>query len=199
MTREQGDLFLFAILITFCRVYSRIHHVDVLQYVEHTQGVDLDNVLLNVSEIFDHKQMFEIKMEFEKYILNHDKLVKWRLFTESSPTSSMVEENNLSRYTRNKTSMNGSSPSFYGKRFGSGKSVVTNSTAQELISPVEDTGVYPLCSVCHNPIYGLFAVCQFCQHMFHVQHYLAWFEDHDCCPVIGCGHYCNHNSSTDSI
>ena len=58
VTREQGDLLLFAVLITFCRVYSRIHHVDVLQYVEHTQGVDLDNVLLTVSEMFDHKQIF---------------------------------------------------------------------------------------------------------------------------------------------
>ena len=55
------------------------------------------------------------------------------------------------------------------------------------------------CALCKKQIYGLFIICQFCNHAFHVDHYIQWFEEKEECPVRGCQHYCNHSLSTEKV
>ena len=55
------------------------------------------------------------------------------------------------------------------------------------------------CAVCKKPIRGLFIICQFCNHAFHMKHYIKWFEEKEECPVNECHHYCNHSLSTDQL
>lgn len=56
-----------------------------------------------------------------------------------------------------------------------------------------------LCSVCKKPIQGLTIVCQDCNHVFHIHHYIEWFKVNEECPVIGCTHFCNHSQTTDQL
>ena len=196
--REQGSLYLFAVLITFCRVYSRIHHIDILQYVEKAKGVDLDNILISAAEIFDRKQMFNVKKELEKFILNREKFSQWKTFTET-PDPITIEDSGISRLTRNQTSIDPAPSPLQTKRYGTAKSRVVSFLSSEGVSPIEDPVTYPLCYLCNNPVRGLFMTCQLCHHVFHVQHYLAWFSEHDFCPVIGCGNHCDHINALNSL
>ena len=198
MVREQGSLYLFAVLITFCRVYSRIHHIDILQYVEKAKGVDLDNILISAAEIFDRKQMFNVKKELEKFILNREKFSQWKTFTET-PDPITIEDSGISRLTRNQISTDPAPSPLQTKRYGTAKSRVVSFLSSEGVSPVEDPVTYPLCYLCNNPVRGLFMTCQLCHHVFHVQHYLAWLSEHDSCPVIGCGNHCDHINALNSL
>ena len=198
MVREQGSLYLFAVLITFCRVYSRMYHVDILQYVEKAKGVDLDNILLSAAEIFDRKQLFNVKKELEKFVLNRDKFSQWKIFVDT-PGSTAMEDSGLTRLTRNQVVSDGAPSPLQAKRYGQGKSKGTSFLSHEPISPQEELETYPLCYLCNNPVHGLFVSCQFCHHVFHVQHYLAWLNEHDFCPVIGCGNHCEHIAPMNSL
>lgn len=80
------------------------------------------------------------------------------------------------------------------------RSIASNSTVDETpssLSAVEANDVW--CAVCKKPIRGLFIICQFCNHAFHMKHYIEWFEEKEECPVNGCHHYCNHSLSTDQL
>ena len=198
MVREQGSLYLFAVLITFCRVYSRMYHVDILQYVEKAKGVDLDNILISAAEIFDRKQLFNVKKELEKFILNRDKFSQWKTFVDT-PNPTPNEESGMTRLTRNQVVNEGSPSPLQGKRYGQGRSKNTSFLSSEMISPLEGPTEYPLCYLCKNPVHGLYMSCQFCHHVFHVQHYLGWLSEHDVCPVIGCGNHCEHIAPVNSL
>ncbi len=43
------------------------------------------------------------------------------------------------------------------------------------------------CSLCRQPVNGLFVWCPGCSHGGHLTHVHAWFSTHDICPT-GCGH-----------
>jgi hypothetical protein len=45
------------------------------------------------------------------------------------------------------------------------------------------------CTLCDNPVKGLFTVCWLCGHGGHTSHILTWFENHRTCPS-GCGCAC---------
>uniref|UniRef100_A0A914WAK3 WDR59/RTC1-like RING zinc finger domain-containing protein n=1 Tax=Plectus sambesii TaxID=2011161 RepID=A0A914WAK3_9BILA len=45
------------------------------------------------------------------------------------------------------------------------------------------------CSVCQQPVRGLWAWCQVCGHGGHVDHITEWFGKYTTCPT-GCGHKC---------
>jgi len=47
------------------------------------------------------------------------------------------------------------------------------------------------CSVCNQPVKGLYAWCQGCGHGGHLQHMEEWFSKNTACP-LGCGHLCNY-------
>ena len=49
-----------------------------------------------------------------------------------------------------------------------------------------------LCSICAQPVRGLYAWCQGCGHGGHLQHMEAWFARSTTCPT-GCGHRCQLN------
>lgn len=46
------------------------------------------------------------------------------------------------------------------------------------------------CSICNQPVRGLYAWCQGCAHGGHLQHMQQWFENHSKCPK--CGHMCEY-------
>ena len=198
MVREQGSLYLFAVLITFCRVYSRMYHVDILQYVEKAKGVDLDNILISAAEIFDRKQLFNVKKELEKFVLNREKFSQWKTFVDT-PDPTTMEDSGLTRLTRNQVVSDGAPSPLQNKRYGPGKSKGVSFLSNEPGTPREEPEKYPLCYLCKNPVHGLFVSCQFCRHVFHVQHYLAWLSEHDFCPVIGCGNHCEHIAPMNSL
>jgi hypothetical protein len=45
------------------------------------------------------------------------------------------------------------------------------------------------CSVCEEPVKGLYIWCQGCSHGGHMEHLEKWFAVHTVCPT-GCGHKC---------
>jgi len=54
------------------------------------------------------------------------------------------------------------------------------------------------CSICTNPVKGLFTVCIYCGHGGHMQHISDWFENHSVCPTA-CGCSCKFKTiSVDS-
>ena len=55
-----------------------------------------------------------------------------------------------------------------------------------------------LCAMCRQPVQGLFVICQFCRHAFHVAHYREWFAANEYCPVVDCHHCCNHSQTADA-
>ena len=56
-----------------------------------------------------------------------------------------------------------------------------------------------ICAICKNPICGMMVICQCCQHAFHQNHYVEWFNKNEKCPIIGCNHFCNHSQKTDFL
>ena len=56
-----------------------------------------------------------------------------------------------------------------------------------------------ICCICKKQIYGMSIICQFCGHVFHIKHYIDWFNEHKECPVIGCQHCCNHSQMTEQL
>lgn len=46
------------------------------------------------------------------------------------------------------------------------------------------------CSICNQPVRGLYAWCQGCAHGGHLQHMRQWFANHSKCPK--CGHMCEY-------
>ncbi|XP_071446852.1 GATOR2 complex protein WDR24 [Hetaerina americana] len=47
------------------------------------------------------------------------------------------------------------------------------------------------CSVCHEPVRGLYTWCQGCSHGGHLHHMEQWLSSHKYCPT-GCGHACEY-------
>ena len=62
----------------------------------------------------------------------------------------------------------------------------------------ESPSVTP-CSVCHLPIQGLFITCLSCRHVFHLNHFLKWFEENEECPILDCRCCCNHCMSDNDL
>lgn len=56
-----------------------------------------------------------------------------------------------------------------------------------------------VCCICKKPIYGVSIICQLCHHVFHIKHYIDWFNEYKECPVIGCQHYCNHSQTIEQL
>ncbi|KAL3832670.1 hypothetical protein ACJMK2_024292 [Sinanodonta woodiana] len=48
-----------------------------------------------------------------------------------------------------------------------------------------------LCSICHQPVKGLYVWCQGCSHGGHMQHIQDWLSLDSQCPA-GCGHFCEY-------
>lgn len=63
----------------------------------------------------------------------------------------------------------------------------------------EETISITQCSVCHLPIRGLFITCLNCQHVFHLNHFLKWFEENEECPILDCRCCCNHCMSVNDL
>lgn len=183
---EEGDLLSLALLIAYCRVFSRTMRVDVLQFVEFSRRVDADNVLVMMATVFDQWRFYERKMELLKYVLNASKLC---LHAPSLAEPSSATPGNQ-RSSRNRSGEDEDATP-YGKRGGSKSAAESAPSSSEGV----ETQRLPLCSICHEPLQGLFVVCQFCRHVFHVGHYREWFAVNEKCPVVGCEHCCNHSQT----
>ena len=48
-----------------------------------------------------------------------------------------------------------------------------------------------LCSICHEPVQGLYVWCQGCGHGGHIDHISDWLTENKKCPS-GCGHKCEY-------
>lgn len=72
---EYGDLLMLSIVVVFCRIYSRMSHEDIFMFLTNGKTIDVDNILLMMTSVLDKKQVYDKKMEFEKFVLNSSKLV----------------------------------------------------------------------------------------------------------------------------
>lgn len=79
--------------------------------------------------------------------------------------------------------------------------VPTSAESSQISSPWdnEENPSITLCSVCQLPIQGLFIACLNCQHVFHLNHFLKWFEENEECPVLDCRCCCNHSMSVSDL
>ena len=200
---EEGDLFSLVVLVVYCRVYSRAMKTDVLQCVENSKRVDVDNMLITLAEVFDRRQCWGRKMETLKYVLNSGKLTHHFIVSYDCPNgpkgfqSSSSTPNNV-RNSRNRNAEE--EDSAFGKRGGSSRLTDGVVTEFSSVTPEQENGGSPvvtLCAVCHQPLQGLFVICQFCRHAFHVAHYREWFAANENCPVVDCHHCCNHSQTAD--
>ncbi|XP_667103.1 SD02907p [Cryptosporidium hominis TU502] len=42
------------------------------------------------------------------------------------------------------------------------------------------------CSICLEPVFGLYTRCLSCKHGGHIKHIKDWFEDRTICPMVNC-------------
>ena len=66
---------MLSIVVVFCRIYSRMSHEDIFMFLTNGKTIDVDNILLMMTSVLDKKQVYDKKMEFEKFVLNSSKLV----------------------------------------------------------------------------------------------------------------------------
>ena len=197
---ERDDLFSMAVLIIYCRVYSRAMKNDILQCVENSKHVDADNVLITLAGVFDRWQCWDRKMETLKYVLNSAKLSYHFIVSYDHNGSKGIQSSsstpNNARYSRNRSAEDDDPVSV--KRGGSR---MTEDVADFSLTHEHENGGSPVvavCAVCHEPLQGLFVICQFCRHAFHVAHYREWFASNEKCPVVNCPHCCNHSQTADT-
>lgn len=68
MTLEQGDLFLLAFLILFCRAFLKADQSDFGRFLEGQNSVDWDLVVILMGNVLDRMSLFNKKMEFLKFV-----------------------------------------------------------------------------------------------------------------------------------
>lgn len=199
---EEGDLFSLAVLVAYCRVYSRAMKTDVLQCVENSKRVDADNMLIALAEVFDRRQLWGRKMETLKYVLNSAKLAHHFIVSYDCPNGPKDSQSSSSTPNNVRNSRNRSAEDEDATPARRGSARTTEGVVTEFSSTPGDenegspTGM--LCAVCRQPVQGLFVICQFCRHAFHVAHYREWFAANEYCPVVDCHHCCNHSQTADA-
>lgn len=68
MTLEQGDLFLLALVVLFCRAFVMADQSDFGRFLEGQNSVDWDLVVIMMGNMLDRMDLFNKKMEFLKFV-----------------------------------------------------------------------------------------------------------------------------------